>query len=113
MNTKDIKKKIIDLDMRYSVGIRREELPIIVDKIQAIASSAQGESSWLKAMQDIVHDARMDVLRLEANKNLTSESRKCLVCNEAAEPITLMGGRKAFYCATHRVVLPDEHISDD
>jgi hypothetical protein len=113
MENKDIKQKIIDMDMRHNVGVRYEELPTIVDKIQNIVTADHGEESWLRAMQDILYDVRMDILNIEAEKKAVAIYQKCLVCGNAAEPITLMGGRGAFYCATHRVVLPDAHISDD
>jgi hypothetical protein len=113
MNNKELKQRIIDLDMNYNVGVQFEELSVIVDKIQSIVTAAHGDDLWLKAMQDIVKDMRMDVLRLEVGKKTTAIYQQCLVCKNTAEPITLMGGRKAFYCAAHRVVLPDVHVSDD
>lgn len=49
--------------------------------------------------------ASAEDIQVKASPN--ADPSKCLVCGNSCEPITLTGGRKAYYCKAHRAVNPE------
>lgn len=100
--------KIVDLDLKYNLGIQNSELPNLVAHFgKSEKSFSMGEDAWLDAMNKLIEQDRMNPLMAEVRKKDVAINKLCLVCKKEATAVTLMGGRKAYYCASHKVAIPE------
>ena len=102
----DYKAKIIDLDIDHNLGLQAEELGIAEAKLLKAKADFETDAEWLSALESIVLSTRNDPLKQEIQRNAIALSQICPLCKNVCEPITLMSNKQAYYCKTHRVVMP-------
>lgn len=100
----DIKKRILDLEYRYNLGMQQEELDYVVAHIDSNISGS--EDTWKMAVEALMAFHRHDILAQDAKSQKEFAHKKCPVCGTTGLEITLMSERPAYYCPTHRVVIP-------
>lgn len=102
----DYAKKIAELDFMYDVGLQRSEYKQVIAKCTARKASYDTDDEWLAVVDSILASIRNDPLKHEIKKQAYAVSQLCPVCGDVAEPITLMKGRRAYYCRRHKAVTP-------
>ena len=99
-------KKIAEIDFLYDIGLRRSELKRVTANFQRKKVSYNDDEEWLSAIESALSTIRQNPMEDEIKKEAIAVSQLCPVCRQKAEPISLMRGRKAYYCSTHRAVTP-------
>ncbi len=70
------------------------------------AKADWGAAEWDAAITSLIESWKSDPMAMEATKRALAANEVCPICQKACEPITLMRGRKAFYCKAHNVATP-------
>lgn len=99
-------KKIAEIDFLYDIGLRASEFKKVTAKFNRQQPKYKSDEEWLAAVESTVFNIRQNPMTDEIKKEAIAVSQLCPVCRQQAEPISLMRGRKAYYCATHRAVTP-------
>lgn len=99
-------QKIAQIDLLYDIGLRRGEFKKVTAKLQQQKARFKTNDEWCAAVQSVVANIRHNPMEDEIKKSAIAVSQLCPVCQKQAEPISLMRGRKAYYCSTHRAVTP-------
>jgi hypothetical protein len=106
-------KKIAEIDFLHDLGLRRSELKRVTANFQRKRVSYKTEGEWVAAIESALSTIRQNPMEDEIKKEAIAVSQLCPVCRQQAEPISLMKGRKAYYCSTHRAVTPAIVNEDD
>jgi hypothetical protein len=99
-------KKIAEIDFLYDVGLRRSEFKQVTARLTRQQADYKTDDEWHAAVNAAVSNIRHNPMEDEIKKSAIAVSQLCPVCKTQAEPISLMRGRKAYYCASHRAVTP-------
>lgn len=103
---KNYTQKIAEIDFLYDIGLRRSELKRVTAKFQRQKINHKTDEEWVAAIASSLSTIRQNPMEDEIKKEAVAVSQLCPVCRQKAEPISLMRGRKAYYCSTHRAVTP-------
>lgn len=103
----DLKKKILELELEYDLGLRPKEYKQAVASLEKRQASLESDEEWLAAIGSITRRMRSNPLRKDIKKQVTASVKVCPLCGNSGEPISLMRNRKAYFCKAHNVVLPD------
>lgn len=101
-----VKKKVVELDIMNDIGIRSSELRKVVAKLEKRSVAFKSDQEWMSAIESTIHSIRNNPLQEDIRKNTIAINQLCPVCQNPSEPITLLNGRKAFYCKAHNAVTP-------
>jgi len=106
-------KKVAEIDYLYDLGLRQSEFKRITATLVKRKAKYSSDKEWVAALGSMVDNIRHNPLSEEIKKEALAVSQLCPVCRQPSEPITLMQGRKAYYCQSHRAVTPavvDEEV---
>jgi len=103
---KNYAKKVAQMDMLHDIGLQRNEFRKVVAKLEARKANFETDDEWGAVVDSIVTSIRTDPLSQDIQEQEVAISQLCPICKKKGEPITLMRGREAFYCAAHRAVSP-------
>lgn len=70
------------------------------------AKADWGSVEWDAAITSLIESWKTDPMAKETAQKALAANEVCPICQKACEPITLMRGRKAFYCRAHNVATP-------
>lgn len=99
-------KKIAEIDYLYDVGLRTSEFKKITAKFNRQQPKYRSDEQWLAAVESAMSNIRHNPMEDDIKKEAIAVSQLCPVCKKQAVPISLMRGRKAYYCSSHRAVTP-------
>lgn len=74
--------------------------------LQKRAKADWSSVEWDAAVVSLVDSWRSDPMQKETSQKSLAANEVCQICQRPAEPITLIRGRKAFFCKAHNVVTP-------
>jgi hypothetical protein len=103
---KEIVRKVASLDLVHDIGLRRSEIKFVCAKLEQQKANFGTDEEWLAAIDSSVASYRHDPLLAEVRRTAVAVNQACPICGIAGDPITLMGGRSAYFCKSHKVVLP-------
>jgi hypothetical protein len=103
---KNIKKKVLSLDIKHDLGLRHDEYNQVVAKLNKSKFDSDKEEYWIEAINSMVRNFRSNPLKNQVVANAEKDSKKCPVCGSEGQEVTLMNSRKAYYCDGHNVVTP-------
>jgi len=111
-------RKIAEIDFLYDIGLRSSEHKRVTAKFKRSFTIFKTDEEWSAAVESAVSTIRHNPMEDDIKKSAIAVSQLCPVCRRQAEPISLMQGRKAYYCASHRAVTPaivneDEIFTND
>ena len=101
-----IAAKVVSLDLDHDLGLKQKELNKIVAVLDKRKAAYASDDEWLSAIESMMENIRTNPHQEEIKQKALAVSKLCPVCGQASEPITLMKGRKAYYCKQHRAVSP-------
>lgn len=101
-----ILKKIESLNRQHGFGLDSSELKKVSAALETQASGLHGEEMWLRAFELAIIGVHQNPLKADIDKKDREINKICPICQEAGVSVTLLGGRKAFFCDTHKVVQP-------
>jgi len=99
-------KKVAEIDFLYDMGLRQPEYKKITAQLSDRKVSYKTDEEWVAALSSMVDNIRHNPLQDDIRKEALAVSQLCPVCKQVSEPISLMKGRKAYYCKSHRAVTP-------
>lgn len=99
-------QKVEYLNNQHNFGLDDAELKKVSASLESTAESLHGEEMWLRAMELAVIGLHQNPLQADLDKKDREINKICPICKSSGQPVTLMSGRKAFYCAEHKVVQP-------
>lgn len=91
---------------RRNICLSKVEESRAIEVLQKRAKADWGQSEWDAAITSLVESWRTNPMEQESAKRALAANEICPICQRAGEPITLLRGRKAFYCRAHAVVMP-------
>jgi hypothetical protein len=106
MNRDFYLKKISEMDLVYDIGVRPMELKRIAAKFEQQKTDLESEDFWASAIRSAMRGIRDNPLEADIRQQVSAANRVCPICSNQGIPITLMGGKNAYYCKIHKVVLP-------
>lgn len=99
-------KRVAELDYKHDLGLRKREYNTVIGKLTRTKANYETEDEWLSAIDSIVVGYRCNPLQQSIQEQQVYLNRLCPICQKDCEPITLMRGRKAYYCKKHKAVSP-------
>jgi len=106
MDKRSYINKVGQIDMVYDIGLRQNEFNRIIAKFEQQKASFDSDDLWESAVRSAMQTIRDNPLEAEIKKMIRADNMICPICHNQGEPITLMRGKKAYFCKSHRVVLP-------
>ena len=103
----DIMDKVLEVEYTYNLGMRDKELNYVVAEIGK-TPPVGGIDAWKNAVEALMSYHRWDILAEETAKQKDDAHKRCQVCGAVGQEVTLVSDKPAYYCATHRVVIPKE-----
>jgi hypothetical protein len=102
----DYRKKVLEIDIIYDVGVQKQEFEHIVGKLQRVKASFSNDEDYFQAISDIVMNLRNNPLHIEQQKSALAVYQICPICGKGCERVSLSKTREAYYCKNHKVALP-------
>ena len=104
-----IKAAISKLDVEQKLSLTDEEKS---DLLYSCRSAGLSDISDNKNIEDVVISQVKKLRNTKTQNPLTKKAKsalsidECPICKGSMKAVSLAGGRKATYCATHKVVMP-------
>lgn len=102
----DYKRKALEIDLKYDIGLTHSELKKVVANFESKNFQYSLDSQWASAMEGMVMSFRSNPLAAAAHNSKITANMKCPVCDRVGKPVTLLKGRKAYLCKIHNAVNP-------
>lgn len=99
-------KIVADVSNKLNLKLSPEEARRIVSRLELTKANFKDFPEWAEVVDNLTTSLRSDPLNHEVKTKRAAMNKVCAVCSMEGREITLMGGRKAYYCHTHRVVMP-------
>lgn len=99
-------QKVCDLNAKYKLGMEERYIQKVVARLELTKANYFDDSEWLSALDSIGTHLKHNPLLADIRKQAVAVNQQCPICKQPGESITLMGGRKAYYCASHHTVQP-------
>jgi len=99
-------QKIFQVNASHSLGFGDDILTKVAERFALLKPELKDDADWADAIKSSVPNINNNPLEIEAKKQALAINQICSICQSVGKEITLLGGRKAYYCAAHRVVTP-------
>jgi hypothetical protein len=99
-------KKIKEVNASFGLGLGDDILTKVAERFALLKQEHQDDQDWAEAIKSAVPNVNNNPLEAEAKKQALAINQICSICNSPGREVTLLGGRKAYYCPTHKVVTP-------
>jgi len=89
-----------------NINLTSAEVSRAAEILQKRAQADWGAIEWDAAVTSLVESWRTNPIEQENKLKVVAANELCPLCQQPGQPITLMRGRKAYYCRSHTVVTP-------
>ena len=109
---KNIKKRVLEMDLRHNLGLQASEFRTVVSKLVYQSTDEFSDGDLTSAIKSIVNNVRHNPLKEEIRAKSELDLSKCTVCGAIGKSVTLMDDRPVYYCTVHREVTPKVKKAD-
>lgn len=106
MKDEAVLNKLANLNRQHGFGLDDASIKKVAASMKSQADNLHGEEMWLRAFELAIIGVHQNPLQADIDKKGRELNKICPICQEVGEPVTLLNGRKAFHCATHKVTQP-------